>query len=129
MSSIDLEFFSLIQDLDFAPVSMEWVDSNSCNVIWALATSSARALLTLSRPIHVPEAALKEAEARAAKAAAATAEASSGNKEDEAMEEDDDMVRISKPKSRIYFYAFFPSKTANDTTFVVENEMPLVNFC
>ena len=75
---------------------MEWVDSNSCNVIWALATSSARALLTLSRPIHVPEAALKQAEAKAAKAAAATAEASSGDKEDEAMEEDDDMVRISK---------------------------------
>merc|ERR1712226_693283 len=40
------EYFS-----EFSPVSFEWVDKNSANVIWALPSSAAKALLTLSRPL------------------------------------------------------------------------------
>ena len=40
------EYFS-----EFSPVSFEWVDKNSANVIWALPASAAKALLTLSRPL------------------------------------------------------------------------------
>ena len=36
---------------EFSPVSFEWVDKNSANVIWALPSSAAKALLTLSRPL------------------------------------------------------------------------------
>ena len=36
---------------EFSPVSFEWVDNNSANVIWALPSSAAKALLTLSRPL------------------------------------------------------------------------------
>ena len=36
---------------EFSPVSFEWVDKNSANVIWALPASAAKALLTLSRPL------------------------------------------------------------------------------
>ena len=37
--------------LEFSPVSFEWVDNNSANVIWALPSSAAKALLTMSRPL------------------------------------------------------------------------------
>ena len=40
---------------DFSPISYEWVNNSSANVIWALSTSSAKALLGLSRPIVFPE--------------------------------------------------------------------------
>ena len=47
VSSEDIhEYFS-----EFSPVSFEWVDKNSANVIWALPSSAAKALLTLSRPL------------------------------------------------------------------------------
>ena len=47
VSSDDIhEYFS-----EFSPVSFEWVDKNSANVIWALPSSAAKALLTLSRPL------------------------------------------------------------------------------
>lgn len=36
---------------EFSPISFEWVDPNSANVIWALAQTAAKALLTLSKPI------------------------------------------------------------------------------
>lgn len=35
----------------FNPVSFEWVDKNSANVIWALPASPANAMIALSRPI------------------------------------------------------------------------------
>ena len=36
---------------EFSPVSLEWVDGNSANVVWALPLSCARALLALSKPL------------------------------------------------------------------------------
>lgn len=36
---------------EFNPVSFEWVDKQSANVIWAFGSSSAKALLDLSRPL------------------------------------------------------------------------------
>lgn len=36
---------------EFNPISYEWVDSKSVNVGWALSSTSAQALLALSRPI------------------------------------------------------------------------------
>merc|ERR1719385_286814 len=93
------DIYEYFKDLDFAPVSMEWVDNNSCNVIWALATSSARAMLSLSRPIPVPEGALKEA---AEKAAASQEKSLSKDKSgvdgqgDPMDEDDEDMVLVQK---------------------------------
>ena len=36
---------------EFNPVSFEWVDPASVNVLWAFANSAANALLSLSRPL------------------------------------------------------------------------------
>ena len=67
------DIYAYFKEHDLAPVSFEWVDANSANVIWALGSSSAKALLTLSRPIVVPH-----------------------RNEDEASMEDDDMVLVRK---------------------------------
>ena len=40
------EFFK-----EFNPVSFEWVDGGSANVIWALPSSAAKAMICLSRPL------------------------------------------------------------------------------
>ena len=66
---------------EFSPVSFEWVDKNSANVIWALPSSAAKALLTLSRP-------LKQDCTRDDKDVAKVIEP--------AAEEDDEMVDIRK---------------------------------
>ena len=36
---------------EFNPVSMELVDGNTINVVWALPASAAKAMLSLSRPL------------------------------------------------------------------------------
>jgi len=36
---------------EFNPISLEWVDGDSANVVWTLPLSAAKALLALSRPL------------------------------------------------------------------------------
>lgn len=51
---------------DFNPVSFEWVDAESANVVWALPNSSAKAMLSLSRPLLRKEEEAMEVNQRAA---------------------------------------------------------------
>lgn len=71
------EYFS-----EFSPVSFEWVDKNSANVIWALPSSAAKALLTLSRP-------LMQGDNQALKG-------NSSQDGQSAVEDDDEMIDIRK---------------------------------
>ncbi len=70
---------------DFNPVSMELVDGNTVNVVWALPSSAAKAMLSLSRPIMERG---DEMEVNEVKAKAADSDNSAGEDEDGEMRDD-----------------------------------------
>ena len=76
---------------EFSPVSMELVDGNTINVVWALPASAAKAMLSLSRPLMERE---MEMEVNEVKAGAADGD----GEEEEDEDEDEDSRRNRESK-------------------------------
>jgi hypothetical protein len=72
---------------DFNPISMEYVDATTINVVWALASSAALAMLGLSRPLLERE---EEMEVNEVKAAVANSAGEDDEDEEEGGLDDDD---------------------------------------
>ena len=80
---------------EFSPVSMELVDGNTINVVWALPASAAKAMLSLSRPLLERE---MEVEVNEVKAAEVGAE--EDEDEDEEVDEDSRRNRRESKKGK-----------------------------
>ena len=75
---------------EFSPVSMELVDGNTINVVWALPASAAKAMLSLSRPLMEREIEMEVNEVKAG--------AAGGDGEEEEDDEDEDSRRHRESK-------------------------------
>ena len=71
---------------EFSPVSMELVDGNTINVVWALPASAAKAMLSLSRPLLEREMEMEVNEVKAA----AVGDGDDGEDDDDDEHDDDD---------------------------------------
>ena len=78
---------------EFSPVSMELVDGNTINVVWALPASAAKAMLSLSRPLLEREMEMEVNEVKAA-------EVGKDDDEDEDEDEIDDDSRRNRESKK-----------------------------
>ncbi len=85
---------------EYNPVSLEWVDGNSANVVWALPPSCARALIALSKPILPSREEEEEEEEESAVNQRVAGEGDDKDDEDKVGEEGGEAEKQKPPKEK-----------------------------